>query len=309
MASILIIGSKGTIGLPLVRELVKRGHKVATSDSSHSNDPNHVRCDVSKYRQVEKLLDYREFDYVYNLAAEFGRKNGEDYYEQLWETNVIGLKNILQVQGQKKFKLIHFSSSEIYGEIQTSDGFLKEELSEQVPLKQNNDYAISKWVNELQIRNSRALTQTQTLIVRLFNAYGPGEYFTPYRSVVSQFIHRALHDLPYEVYLNYHRVFMYIDDLIPTLCNIVERFKDGEVYNVGGEEFVEVKVASDMILQYLGKDDSLVKYLAVDVHNVKDKRPDISKAKIDLGHRPTTPLSVGIPKTIEWYKKVYGKSG
>jgi len=305
MVSILVIGSQGTIGRPLVRELINRGHKVTTADTRHSSDPNHTRCDISKYRQVERLFDVGGLEYVFNLAAEFGRKNGEDYYEQLWETNVIGLKNILKMQEQKKFRLIHFSSSEIYAELETHDGFLREELSEQLPLKQNNDYAISKWVNELQIRNSIATKQTETLIVRLFNAYGPGEYFTPYRSVVSQFIFKALHDLPYEVYLDYYRVFMYIDDLIPTLCNIVDGFKPGEVYNIGGEEYVEVKKVSDMILNYLGKNDSLVRYLGTDVHNVVSKRPDITKAKRDLGHRPVTSLSVGIPKTIEWYKKVY----
>lgn len=307
MASILVLGSKGTVGRPLVKELINRGHNVTISDSRHSNELNHVRSDVSKYRQVENLLDEGSFEYVYNLAAEFGRKNGEDYYEQLWESNVIGLKNILRMQERKRFKLIHFSSSEIYGELKTADGFLKEDLSERVPLKQNNDYAISKWVNELQIRNSTATEQTETVIVRLFNAYGPGEYFTPYRSVVSQFIYKALHGLQYDVYLNYYRVFMYIDDLVPTLCNIVDRFRQGEVYNIGGEEFVEVKKVSDMILDYLGKDDSLVQYLGEDVHNVVNKRPDISKAKRDLGHDPKTPLSVGIPKTIEWYKSVYRK--
>ena len=286
---------------------MKRGHTVATSDFAHSGDSNYLRCDISKYRQVEKLFENGEFDYVYNLAAEFGRKNGEDFFEQLWETNVVGLKNILKVQETKGFSLIHFSSSEIYGEVTTDTGFLKEELSERVPLKQNNDYAISKWVNELQIRNSRVLSRTKTLIVRLFNAYGPGEYYTPYRSVVSQFIYKALHEIPYEVYLNYHRVFMYIDDLIPTLCNIADKFKDGQVYNIGGEEFVDIKIVSDMILRYLGKNDSHVRYLTVDTHNVVDKRPDIAKAKRDLGHKLTTPLSVGIPKTIEWYMRVYQK--
>jgi dTDP-glucose 4,6-dehydratase len=305
MVSVLVIGSQGTVGRPLVHELRSRGHVVATADSGHSSDPDHMRCNVSKYRQVERLFDSGNPEYVYNLAAEFGRKNGEDYYEQLWETNVIGLKHILRVQERKRFKLIHFSSSEIYGELQTSDGFLKEEVSEKLPLKQNNDYAISKWVNELQIRNSMITNLTETLIVRLFNAYGPGEYFTPYRSVVSRFIYKALHDMPYEVYLNYYRVFMYIDDLIPTLANIVDRFKPGEVYNIGGDEYVEVKKVSDMILTYLGKTDALVKYLGVDVHNVVSKRPDITKAKRDLDHRPTTPLSVGIPRTIEWSKKIY----
>lgn len=303
-----MIGSHGTIGKPLVRELIERGHKVAKADSRHSSDRDYTRCDISKYRQVEDLLSAGNFEYVFNLAAEFGRKNGEDFYEQLWETNVIGLKNILRMQEKKRFKLVHFSSSEIYGEMKTLEGYLKEEISEELPLKQNNDYAISKWVNELQIRNSMAAQKTETLIVRLFNAYGPGEYYTPYRSVVSQFIYKALHNSPYEVYLDYYRVFMYINDLVPTLCNIVDRFKSGEVYNIGGEEYVEVKKVSDMILDYLGKDDSLVKYLTTDMHNVISKRPDITKAKRDLGHKPTTPLSVGIPKTIEWYKKVYVKN-
>ncbi len=308
MASILVIGSQGTIGRPLVRELMKRGHEVAKVDSMHCGDSNYTRCDVSKYRQVEKLFDSGSFEYVYNLAAEFGRKNGEDYYEQLWATNVIGLKNILRLQEAKRFRLIHFSSSEIYGELKTPDGFLKEETSEKLPLKQNNDYAISKWVNELQIRNSVITKQTETLTVRLFNAYGPGEYFTPYRSVVTLFVYKALHDLPYDVYLDYYRVFMYVDDLIPTLSNIVDRFKPSEVYNIGGDEYVEVKVVSDMILKYLGKNDTLVNYLSVDEHNVVNKRPDVTKAKRDLGHRLVTPLSVGIPKTIEWHKKVYAQN-
>jgi dTDP-glucose 4,6-dehydratase len=308
MAKILVIGATGTVGKPLVNELVRRGHEVAIADTKHSGEPNYTRCDISKYRQVENILTSDNYEYVYNLAAEFGRKNGEDYYEQLWETNAIGLKNIIRMQEKKRFRLIHFSSSEIYGEVKTKDGYIKESISDEVPLKQNNDYAISKWVNELQIRNSIITQNTETLMVRLFNAYGPGEYYTPYRSVVSLFIYKALHNLPYEVYLNYYRVFMYIDDLIPTLSNIVDRFKTGEVYNIGGQEYVDVKTASDMILNYLGKDDSKVKYLPQDAHNVVNKRPDISKAKRDLEHNPKVPLSVGIPKTIEWAKKVYGKA-
>jgi dTDP-glucose 4,6-dehydratase len=307
MTSILVLGSRGVVGSPLVAELIQRGYNVSKADYGHSGDTNYTRCNIAEYRQVERLLDSQEYDYVFNLAAEFGRKNGEDYYEQLWKTNAIGLKNILEVQKRKKFKLIHFSSSEIYGEVTTPDGFIREDISDQVPLKQGNDYAISKWVNELQIRNARTVNHTEILMVRLFNAYGPGEYFTPYRSVVTQFIYKALHDLPYEVYLNYHRVFMYIDDLINTLCNIPERFKDGEVYNIGGEEYLDVKSVSDMILKLLGKDDSFVKYLSEDTHNVVNKRPDISKAKRDLGHNPVTKLDVGIPKTIEWQKNVYKK--
>jgi|SRR5208337_160517 len=305
MVRVLVLGSAGTVGRPLVDELVKRGHEVFTSDFHHSYNPRHTRCDISKFRQVESLLN-QSFDYVYNLAAEFGRKNGEDFYEQLWETNVIGLKNILRVQESKSFRLIHFSSSEIYGEPQLPTGtLLSEDLSEKIPLQQKNDYAISKWVNERQIRNSSERCETETTTVRLFNLYGPGEYYTPYRSVVCLFIYRAMHDLPYQVFLNYKRVFMYVDDAIRTLANIVDRFKPGEVYNIGGEEYVDVKSASDMILRYLGKNDSMVEYLSEDKHNVVSKRPDITKAKRDLGHNPATRLSEGIPKTIEWMRSIY----
>ena len=305
MAKLLVLGSEGTLGRPLVEELLRRGHEVHTADSRHSEKPTHVRCDISEFRQLQALLQ-DDFQYVYNLAAEFGRKNGEDYFEQLWKTNAVGLKNLLRLQEAKRFKLIHFSSSEIYGEAPLPEGSsLSEDIPDRFPLRQKNDYAISKWVNELQIRNSAEQYGTDTVTVRLFNAYGPGEHYTPYRSVVCLFIYRALHGLPYQVFLNYKRVFMYIDDAVVTLANIVDRFKRGAVYNIGGEEYVEVRTASDMILAYLGKDDSMVEYLPEDKHNVMSKKPDITRARLDLGHDPATRLTEGIPKTIEWMKQVY----
>jgi len=72
----------------------------------------------------------------------------------------------------------------------------------------------------------------------------------------------------YQVYENYYRVFMYIDDFIPTLANVVEAFTPGQVINIGGREYRSVRDASDIVLQYLGKDDSLVEYLPEDRHNV-----------------------------------------
>lgn len=310
MAVVLVIGSEGSLGKPLTKELIKRGHNVFTADILHAPNKNHTRCDIRQFRQLSRLFE-KKYDYVYNLAAEFGRKNGEDFYENLWMTNVVGLKNILSLQKVKKFKLIHFSSSEIYGEPKlASEEFMREALSKELSLKQTNDYAITKWVNELQIRNAIARNNTETFVIRLFNAYGPGEYYHPYRSVVCLFIYRALFDMPYQVFLNYHRVFMYVDDCIRTLGNIIDHFKSGEVYNIGGEEYTDVKKVSDMILEILGKDDSKITYLPEDQHNVVNKRPDINRAKEDLGHVCKVKLKEGIPKTVEWMKTVYlGKTG
>ncbi len=116
MAKILVTGGPGFIGSNLVPELRKRGHEVWVCDLGHSEGPNYIRCDVSKYRQLERLLEEHDFDYVYHLAAEYGRWNGEDYYENLWQTNVIGTKHMLRLQEKLKFRMIFFSSAEVYGD-------------------------------------------------------------------------------------------------------------------------------------------------------------------------------------------------
>ena len=74
-------GGKGFIGTHLVAELRSRGHEVWACDLMHSGEENYIRCDVSKYRQAERIFEEHKFDYVYHLAAEYGRWNGEDYYE------------------------------------------------------------------------------------------------------------------------------------------------------------------------------------------------------------------------------------
>lgn len=89
-ARVLVTGRLGFIGSHLAAELESRGHEVWVCDLMHSCRPNYVRCDVSKYRQVERLFEEHDFDFVYHAAAEYGRWNGEDYYENLWLTNAVG---------------------------------------------------------------------------------------------------------------------------------------------------------------------------------------------------------------------------
>lgn len=304
MARILVTGSKGTLGIPLVKELKKRGHEVWQCDLQHEKDENYIRSEVSNYRQLERVFEASKYDYVYHLAAEFGRVNGEEYYDTLWQTNVIGTRNILEWQKRKKFRLIFASSSEIYGDKPVD--ILNEELPMKESIIQHNDYAVTKWVNEIQVMNFEKRFGNEVVRLRLFNAYGPGEYYHNYRSVVCLFCYRALFDLSYQVYEGYNRVFMYIDDFIPTLATVCERFKAGEVYNIGGVEYRSVKDLSDIILKYVGKKDKLVEYLPEDKHNVTNKRPNIEKAKKAFGHNPKITLEEGVPKTIEWMKEVYG---
>jgi dTDP-glucose 4,6-dehydratase len=304
MSKILVTGACGTLGRPLVAELRARGNEVWGCDLQHQADPQVIRADIREYRQLEQLLDRTgPVDYFYHLAAEFGRLNGEEFYETLWSTNVIGTRHLLELQRKHGFKLVFASSSEIYGD--RHEEILEEDIPLQKSIIQHNDYATTKWVNEVQIMNFEKRYDSPIVRLRFFNAYGPGERYHHYRSVIALFCYRALMDLEFTVYRGYHRVFMYIDDFIPTLANVHENFVPGEVYNIGGTEFRSVEQASKLILDYLGKDDSLVTYLPEDIHNIQNKRPSIDKAAAAFGHNPGITLEEGIPTTIEWMRSTY----
>lgn len=302
MAKILVTGSKGTLGLRLVEVLKNRGHEVWEVDLQHYSGETYVRADIAEYRQLERVFE-QNYDCVYHLAAEFGRINGEQYYDTLWKTNVIGMRNLLEWQLKKGFKLVFTSSSEIYGE--AAEPLLTEDLPLKKTIIQHNDYALSKWANEVQIINFEKKYQSPIVRLRLFNAYGPGEYYHPYRSVICLFVYRALMGIPYDVFEGYYRVFMYVDDLIPTMANVVNNFKPGEVYNVGGTEYRSVKELSELVLKYTEGDPKLVSCLPEDKHNTVSKRPDIRKAAADLGHDPKVVLEEGLPITVEWMKRTY----
>jgi dTDP-glucose 4,6-dehydratase len=299
-----VTGGHGFIGSNLLKELKKRGHEVWACDIMHCELENYCRCDVSRYRQVERLFEEHDFDYVYHAAAEYGRWNGEDYYENLWLTNAVGTKNILRMQEKKKFRMIFFGSAEVYGDF---DGVMSENVMDKIPIKQMNDYAISKWVNELQIINSAAMFKTESVRVRLFNVYGVGEHYTPYRGWIPRFIFKTLHDEPYTVYLGHKRTLEYVEDLCRTLANIIDNFKRGEVYNLGGDTQYEIKYISDLILRNLHKDDSKVMYKEAEPFTTKIKTPDSSKAKKDLNFELTIPVEEGIRRTVEWFKRLYAE--
>lgn len=312
---ILVTGGLGAVGSFLVPELERRGHEVFVADlRHHHNAPNYARCDVSEFRQVERLwrgggwpAGYtphpRSFDIVYHLAAEFGRWNGEDYYENLWATNAVGTKNILRMQEREGFHAVYFSSSEVYGDF---PGVMAEDVMEHHEIKQMNDYAISKWVNEMQVLNSQAQYGTESVRVRLFNTYGPGEYYSPYRSVICMFCYRALHDLPFKVFGGHKRTSTYVADCVRALAAIATNFKSGEVYNIGGTDYHDIETAASLVLKHTGKEHSgLAEFCESEPFTTKQKLVDASKAIRDLGLAATVSLDEGIQNTIQWMRQVY----
>ena len=313
---ILVTGGLGTVGSGLIGELRSRGHHVVSCDLSHQADeigfslrtdveaPTYARCDVGQFQQIERVFERTgPFDYVFHCAAEFGRWNGEDFYETLWQTNAIGTKNIIRLQERHRFRLIHFSSSEVYGDW---PDIMVESVMDDYEVKQLNDYAMTKWVNEMQIRNSGLQYGTESVVVRLFNTYGPGEYYSPYRSVNCRFLYCALHGLPWTVFKGHSRTSTFLADTVRTVANIVDNFKPGETYNIGGTDLHTIEELSNVVIKVTGASASLVHYLDSEILTTRLKRVDTKKSQRDLNHQNTYSLEAGMSITAEWMKKVYG---
>lgn len=300
---VLITGSLGTLGVPLTFELADRGHAVFGTDLRHTGQEQDtfMRSDVADYRQLERVFSEYEPEVVFHLAAEFGRHNGNRNYEQVWRSNLIGTHNVLDLSERFGAKVVFASTSEIYGECEAP--VLSEELSELVPLRQPNEYALSKWANEQQIMNFEARHDVDVVRLRFFNVYGPGEHYHPYRSVIALFCHRALNNIPWDVYEGYSRTFMYVDDFIPSLAEAMN-VNGGQAINIGGNDYRSVRELSDLILAETGADPDLVTYLSEDVHNVKSKRPSNRKAQQLLGHSPKVKLEEGVPLTLDWMRSL-----
>ena len=304
---ILVTGGSGFIGTNLVAELESRGHEVIAADLLNTDREHYIRADVRNFRQLERIFENNTFDYVYHLAAEYGRWNGEDYYENLWETNCIGTKHMIRLQEKKKFRMIFYSSAEVYGDY---EGRMTEDVMIHNPISdtyQMNDYAITKWAGELMCLNSAKMAGTETVRVRPVNCYGPHEHYSPYRGFIPKFIWHALHDMPYTVFKGHKRIIDFVEDSCRTWANIVDNFIPGEVYNVAGKPEWErdIKQYSDLILKAIGKDDSLVTYEEAEPFTTKIKTIDCSKAERDLNHNPKITPEEGIKRTVEWMRWNY----
>jgi dTDP-glucose 4,6-dehydratase len=299
---ILVTGSQGTLGKPLVNELLSKGHKVVGADLIHA--PGDLRTDVAEYRQVERTFAEVKPDVCYHLAGEFGRINGNNYYEQLWRTNCLGTKNMIEACIKHDTHLIFASSSEAYGHL-ADKGTLHEGLLDSTTPHFHNEYALTKFTNEQQIKTAipRGLEAT---ILRFFNVYGPGEYYSDYRSVICLFIYRAIKKLPVTVYSKTYRSFLYIDDWVRTVVNVLDSaVPNGSAYNIGSSEVCNIAKMYSMVCEEVGQSGDLT-LIDNEESNIVQKIPSLVKAREVLGLQNTVELREGIKRTVAWMRKIYG---
>ncbi len=307
---IFVTGGAGFIGSNFVRHVLALGqnHRVVNYDKltyagnlanleSIAADPNYsfVRGDICDGAAVSEAM--AACDVVVHFAAVSHVDRSIYEPAPVVETNVTGTFVLLQVARQcgiKKF--VHVSTDEVYGDIPAGKS-----SNEQYPLQPNSPYSASKASSDLLVRSFVRTYGFPAVITRASNNYGPYQFPEKF---IPLMITNALDDKPLPVYGDgaQERDWLHTEDHCRAIFAVLERGRDGEVYNIGGGH-VEKNI--DMVwrlLQILGKPESLISYVKDRPGHDRRYALECSKMNRELGWSPCIPLEEGLKQTVEWYK-------
>ncbi|MEM3844738.1 MAG: NAD-dependent epimerase/dehydratase family protein [Candidatus Parvarchaeota archaeon] len=261
-------------------------------------------------RDIKYPLNIDEkIDYILHAAGIASPVFYSKYPLETIDVNTLGTKNILELALDKKVKsIVHFSSSEIYGDPDPKFIPTPETYNGNVSCTGLRAcYDESKRLAETLCMTYFRKYQLPIKIVRLFNVYGPGLRKDDGR-VVSSFIFNALNKKDIEMFTgNSTRAFCYISDAVIGILRLLFSDLNGEVVNIGNP--TEEITISELAKKIINKFDNQIKLIthdAVGVYNKdnpKRRCPDIKKAQNLLGYQPKINLDQGLDKFIRWAKE------
>ncbi len=311
MKNILVTGGAGFIGSNFVRYMLNKykDYKIVNLDlltyagnieslNDIKDNPNYlfVKGDIADNKLVDKIVSENKTDVIINFAAESHVDRSITNPDIFVKTNVLGTQNLLEVA--KKYKLKKFfqiSTDEVYGSLGKTGFF-----TEKTPLSPNSPYSASKASADLLVMAYHHTFGLNINITRCSNNYGPYQF--P-EKLIPLFITNALADKQVPLYgdgLNI-RDWLFVEDHCSAIDTVLHKGKDGEIYNVGGNNEKTNKYITDTILKYLGKDNSLIKYVADRLGHDRRYAIDATKIKEELGWQPQYKFEQAIEKTIQWY--------
>ena len=269
---ILVTGGAGFIGSNFVRYMLNKhkGYKIVNLDlltyagnikslDDIKDNPNYlfIKGDIADNKLVDKIVSENKIDVIINFAAESHVDRSITNPDIFVKTNVLGTQNLLEVA--KKYKIEKFfqiSTDEVYGSLGKTGFF-----TEKTPLSPNSPYSASKASADLLVMAYHHTFGLNVNITRCSNNYGPYQF--P-EKLIPLFITNALNNKQVPLYgdgLNI-RDWLFVEDHCSAIDTVLHKGKNGEIYNVGGNNEKTNKYITDTILKYLGKDNSLIKYVA-----------------------------------------------
>ncbi len=298
---ILVTGGAGFLGSALVRRLIALGHGVRVIDDLSAGDPARLldqasfsRGDVNDIPRLWTLLQGVEC--VYHLAARVSVQESMRYPRDYNAVNVGGTVSILEAMRDVGVRrLVFVSSGAIYGE--QTDQPLREDLTPN-PL---SPYAVSKLAAEQYVRTIGQLWQVETVCLRVFNAYGPGQQLpVTHPPVIPYFIHQTLHggSLVTHGSGQQTRDFVYVDDVTNALIAAATAPNvDRCVINVGSGTEISINQLAALIETITGREPQLL-HVGSQSGGVSRMRADLTRARDLLGYTPEVHFEDGLRRVI-----------
>lgn len=299
---ILVPGGTGFIGKHLCKGLADTKHELAIMTRGL------LKPEVSNIKFFKG--DVTDFDVVKNIVSEFKPDVIVDLADALYtltrdprdyiKTNVIGLVNLLELSKEYNSRLVFVSSSGVYGNV-------KDKASESSPVNPQSPYEISKWSGERYCLFYNRMFKVPVMIIRVFNAYGPGQNPKAKGGVIANFITKVLNDRSPTVSGDgkQTRDFIFIPDLIGLLVKSVDSDVSGEIFNACSSNSISMIELARQIIELCGKSDSVEPiFIPARENEIKNSVGDNSKAKKIFGWEPKTDLKSGLKKTIDYYKNL-----
>ncbi len=298
----LVTGGAGFLGAALSNRLFRQGHHVRVLDDLSTGDPqalepdiHFTRGDINDRPKLWTLL--QDIDCVYHLAARVSVPESILFPNDYNTVNVGGTATLMEaVRDAGTPRVIMASSGTIYGNQESTV------LSENMPPHPLSPYAVSKLSAEWYVRTIGALSGVETVCLRIFNAYGPGQRIPPaHPPIIPNFIRQAMQNGTFVIHGdgNQTRDYVYVDDVVNALVSAGSLQKITEpIINIGSGTETSVRDLARMVISVTDASPEEVYNPRVS-GGVSRMKADISLAKKILDYVPLIELEMGLRLTVE----------
>ncbi|HSX27188.1 MAG TPA: NAD-dependent epimerase/dehydratase family protein [Patescibacteria group bacterium] len=311
--TILVTGCAGFIGSNFVNRFRKKypATKVVGIDDLSNGRKDAVNPETIFYKGsildgklVDRIFEKHRPEYVFHFAA-LPRVSFSHKFPRLSsEVNIIGTVTLLEMANQYDVKRVIFSSSSsVYGGAKKMP--TKESENRPAP---KSLYAVQKYSNEKFCKAFSKLFGLDTVCLRYFLAFGPGQHGdSPYSTVISAWLESLYFPKNKKAFIEgdgtQSRDFCYVDNIVMANIQAMEADKDfgGEVINIANGEQTTLNQVRALIEEYTGKKLKL-EHRPVRLGDVRHTHADISRAKRLLGYNPKIKFEDGLKRTIKWFE-------
>lgn len=309
---VLVTGGAGFIGSAFVRLLIgETGWRVTNLDKltyagnlenlaavEHHERYRFVQGDICDQQLVDGLMGEEPPDAIVHFAAESHVDRSILSPEAAIHTNFRGTFTLLEAARRRaKPRFVHVSTDEVYGSLEAPI-----EATEDFPLCPSSPYSASKAGSDLLALSYFATYHMPIAITRASNNYGPYQF--P-EKLIPLMIANALDGRRLPVYGDGMQVrdWLYVDDHCRAILAVLEKGRDGEIYNIGGNRSLPNLEVVRMVLAAAGGNGDLIEYVADRPGH--DRRYALSSRKLmrETGWRPVMNFETGLAKTVEWYRE------